>query len=253
VQEAAEAQVEAQHNRAVIVVAGLGWHPGVIGIVAGRIKEKTGKPTLVIALDDGGQAAMRADAGMAPEWEGLGPLDPRRRSGRGDHCRARGRAADQGRRPCHGLRADHRARQGRAAGRLARRTARPRCGQGACGAKPALDLSLSPGGLTPALVEALEGAGPYGVGWPGPRVAVGPVRLVKCDLVGNDHVRAIVAGADGRSFKAMAFRAAQTELGQTLLHGGKGRQFWLAGRARLDDWGSRPAAELHIEDAAFAD
>ncbi len=50
VQEQAEAQLAAQHNRAVIVLAGDGWHPGVIGIVAGRIKEKTGKPTLVIAL-----------------------------------------------------------------------------------------------------------------------------------------------------------------------------------------------------------
>ncbi|HEX7709959.1 MAG TPA: single-stranded-DNA-specific exonuclease RecJ, partial [Sphingomonadaceae bacterium] len=51
VQEAAEAQLAAQHNRAVPVLAGKGWHPGVIGIVAGRIKEKTGKPALVIALD----------------------------------------------------------------------------------------------------------------------------------------------------------------------------------------------------------
>jgi single-stranded-DNA-specific exonuclease len=56
VQEAAEAQLAGQHNRAVIVLSGHGWHPGVIGIVAGRIKEKTGKPTLVIALDDGGAA-----------------------------------------------------------------------------------------------------------------------------------------------------------------------------------------------------
>ena len=54
VQEAAEAQLAAQHNRAVIVLSGRGWHPGVIGIVAGRIKEKTGKPALVIALDEDG-------------------------------------------------------------------------------------------------------------------------------------------------------------------------------------------------------
>ena len=114
-------------------------------------------------------------------------------------------------------------------------------------------LSLAPGGLTPALVETLESAGPFGIGWPGPRVAVGPVRLVKCDLVGTDHLRMIAAGADGRSFKAIAFRAAQSEMGQVLLHGSRGRQFWLAGRAKIDDWGSRPAAELHVEDAAFAD
>jgi single-stranded-DNA-specific exonuclease len=91
------------------------------------------------------------------------------------------------------------------------------------------------------------------MGWPGPRIAVGPVRLVKADLVGRDHVRLIVRGDDGASFKAVAFRAAETDLGQALLHRAQGRKLWLAGRAKIDDWGSRPAAELHIEDAAWVD
>jgi len=249
VQEAAEAQVDAQHNRAVVVVAGQGWHPGVIGIVAGRIKEKTGKPTLVIALDDGETvdidgAGMGKGSGRSIPGVDLGAaIIAAREVGLlvkgGGHAMACGLTIAPER---VGALADWLDE------RLGRDVANARATQSL-----ALDLSLSPGGLTPSLVETLEGAGPYGVGWPGPRVAVGPVRLVKCDLVGNDHVRAIVAGADGRSFKAMAFRAAQTELGQTLLHGCKGRQLWLAGRARLDDWGSRPAAELHVEDAAFAD
>ncbi len=68
VQEAAEMQVDGQHNRAVNVLAGEGWHPGVIGIVAGRIKEKTGKPTLVIALDaddaGNGKGSGRSIAGV---------------------------------------------------------------------------------------------------------------------------------------------------------------------------------------------
>jgi len=249
VQEAAEAQVDAQHNRAVVVVAGQGWHPGVIGIVAGRIKEKTGKPTLVIALDDGETvdidgAGMGKGSGRSIPGVDLGAaIIAAREVGLlvkgGGHAMACGLTIAPER---VGALADWLDE------RLGRDVANARATQSL-----ALDLSLSPGGLTPSLVETLEGAGPYGVGWPGPRVAVGPVRLVKCDLVGNDHVRAIVAGADGRSFKAMAFRAAQTELGQTLLHGCKGRQLWLAGRARLDDWGSRPAAELHVEDAAFVD
>jgi single-stranded-DNA-specific exonuclease len=249
VQEAAEAQVDAQHNRAVVVVAGQGWHPGVIGIVAGRIKEKTGKPTLVIALDDGETvdidgAGMGKGSGRSIPGVDLGAaIIAAREVGLlvkgGGHAMACGLTIAPER---VGALADWLDE------RLGRDVANARATQSL-----ALDLSLSPGGLTPSLVETLEGAGPYGVGWPGPRVAVGPVRLIKCDLVGNDHVRAIVAGADGRSFKAMAFRAAQTELGQTLLHGCKGRQLWLAGRARLDDWGSRPAAELHVEDAAFAD
>ncbi|WP_333838875.1 single-stranded-DNA-specific exonuclease RecJ [Novosphingobium sp.] len=249
VQEAAEAQVDAQHNRAVVVVAGRGWHPGVIGIVAGRIKEKTGKPALVIALDDGevaevDGAGMGKGSGRSIPGVDLGAaIIAAREAGLlikgGGHAMACGLtiAPEQVEPLADWL--DE---------RLGRDVGAARAAQSL-----ALDLSLSPGGLTPALVEALDGAGPYGIGWPGPRVAIGPVRLVKCDLVGNDHVRAIVSGSDGRSFKAMAFRAAQTELGQTLLHGCKGRQLWLAGRARLDDWGSRPAAELHIEDAAFAD
>ena len=116
-----------------------------------------------------------------------------------------------------------------------------------------LDLALAPGGLTPSLVDALEAAGPFGVGWPGPRIAVGPVRLVKVDVVGTDHVRAIASGMDGKSFKMIAFRAADTELGQALLHGSRGRSLWLAGRAKIDDWGDRPQAELQLEDAAWAD
>jgi single-stranded-DNA-specific exonuclease len=116
-----------------------------------------------------------------------------------------------------------------------------------------LDIAVAPGGLVPDLIASLDEGGPYGVGWPGPRVAVGPVRLVKCDIVGVDHVRIIASGDDGRSFKGIAFRAADSEMGQALLHGSQGRKLWLAGRAKIDDWGNRPQAELHLEDAAWAD
>jgi single-stranded-DNA-specific exonuclease len=116
-----------------------------------------------------------------------------------------------------------------------------------------LDLALAPGGLTPGLVTTLESAGPFGMGWPGPRVAVGPLRLVKADVVGSDHVRLIVRGEDGARFKAIAFRAAESDMGQALLHGARDRRFWLAGRARIDDWGSQPQAELHVDDAAWCD
>ena len=243
VQEAAEAQVDAQHNRTVLVLAGSGWHPGVIGIVAGRIKERTGKPTLVIALD-ADEAGMGKGSGRSIAGVDLGAaIIAAREAGLlvagGGHAMACGLTIDP-------------AQLSRLADwldeRLARDVASARAAQSLM-----LDLSLAPGGLTPDLVEALEAAGPFGVGWPGPRVAVGPVRLVKCDLVGTDHVRMVAAGRDGRSFKAIAFRAAQTEFGQALLHGSRGRHLWLAGRARIDDWASRPAAELHVEDAAFAD
>ncbi|MDX1704003.1 MAG: single-stranded-DNA-specific exonuclease RecJ [Altererythrobacter ishigakiensis] len=242
VQEAAEAQLDAQHNRSVLLLSGSGWHPGVIGIVAGRIKEKTGKPSLVIALDEhegigkgSGRSISGVDLGaaiIAAREEGLLVAG-------GGHAMAAGLTVEQAK--LNAL-ADFLQR------RLERDVTRAMASQ-----SMQLDLSIAPGGLVPELVEILDQAGPYGVGWPGPRVAVGPVRIVKADIVGKDHLRVIAAGDDGRSFKAIAFRAAETEMAQTLLHRSQGRKFYFAGRAKIDDWGPRPQAELHLEDAAFAD
>lgn len=244
VQEAAEAQLAGQHNMAVQVLSGRGWHPGVIGIVAGRIKEKTGKPAVVIALDETQGKGQGKGSGRSISGVDLGAaIIAAREAGLlvagGGHAMAAGLTIDPARLADFAGFLDE---------RLARDVERARAG-----AAMLLDLALAPGGLTPDLVETLEAAGPYGVGWPAPRVAVGPVRIVKADIVGKDHVRIIASGNDGKSFKAIAFRAAETEMGQTLLHRSQGRRFHLAGRARIDDWGSRPAAELQLEDAAFAD
>jgi single-stranded-DNA-specific exonuclease len=243
VQEAAEAGLAANEDRAVVVLAGTGWHPGVIGIVAGRIKERTGKPTLVIALDadeEGrGKGSGRSIAGVDLGAAVIAAREAGLLVAGGGHAMACGLTIAPDRLEALHAFLDE---------RLVRDVARARAAQ-----TMLIDLSLAPGGLTPDLVTTLDAAGPFGVGWPGPRIAIGPVRLVKCDLVGTDHVRMVCAGNDGRSFKAIAFRAATTELGQALLHAAKGRRFWLAGRARIDDWASRPAAELHVEDAAFAD
>lgn len=240
VQAAAEAQLAGQHNMAVQVISGYGWHPGVIGIVAGRIKEKTGKPSVVIALDEvQGKGSGRSISGVDLGAAIIAAREAGLLVAGGGHAMAAGLTIDPARLADFAEFLDT---------RLARDVERARAGQALL-----LDLALAPGGLTPELVDTLEAAGPYGVGWPAPRVAVGPVRIVKADIVGKDHVRVIAAGMDGRSFKAIAFRAAETELAQTLLHRSAGRRFHLAGRVKLDDWGNRPTAELLLEDAAFAD
>jgi len=242
VQQAAEQQVDAQHNRAVLTLAGHGWHPGVIGIVAGRIKEKTGKPAVVIALEresGQGKGSGRSISGVDLGAAIIGAKDKGLLVAGGGHAMAAGLTVEE-------------ARLEEFASWLDAQLA-PTVARASAERVVALDLSLAPGGLTPELVESLDSAGPFGVGWPGPRVAVGPVRLVRAELVGSDHVRLIASGQDGASFKAIAFRAAETALGQALLHGAAGRRLWLAGRAKIDDWGSRPQAELHLEDAAWAD
>lgn len=240
VQEEAEALLTGQRDRAVHVLAGAGWHPGVIGIVAGRIKEKTGRPALVIALDPGsatGKGSGRSISGVDLGAAIIAAREAGLLIAGGGHAMAAGLT----------ISAD---KLGRFADFLEERLA-ARVADAQMGQTVALDLTVAPRGLNPHLAEQLEEAGPYGVGWPSPRVAVGSVSLIRADLVGQSHVRLIARGDDGHSFKAIGFRMAESELGQTLLHGSAQRRLWLAGRVKVDDWGSQPAAELHLDDAAF--
>ena len=241
VQEQAEAMLAGQHNRAVALLSGEGWHPGVIGIVAGRIKEKTGKPAIVIAVDENGvgKGSGRSIAGVDLGAAIISAREAGLLVAGGGHAMAAGLTIDADKIDALADWLD---------ARLATDVAN------ASGATALLiDAIVAPRGLNPIFVDAMEAAGPYGMGWPGPRVVTGPLRIIKCDIVGKDHVRAIVAGDDGQSFKAMAFRQGETVLGQTMLHADRGRRYWLAGRARVDDWGATPKAELHVDDIAFAD
>lgn len=241
VQEQAEALLDAQGNRAVAVIAGLGWHPGVIGIVAGRIKEKAGRPAIVIALDEVGvgKGSGRSISGVDLGAAVMAAKDSGLLVAGGGHAMAAGLtvAADKVDALADFL--DE---------RLASAVARARDDRALL-----IDAVLAPAGVNPEFVAAIEQGGPYGAGWPAPRIAAGPMRVVKADVVGNGHLRAIMAGADGRSIKTIAFRQAESDMGQAILGASYDRRLWVAGRAKIDDWGSRPAAELHLDDAAWAD
>ncbi|MDB5737596.1 MAG: recombinase RecJ [Sphingomonas bacterium] len=241
VRQEAEALIGAQGNRAIAIVSGRGWHPGVIGIVAGRLKERINRPAIVIALDEAGigKGSGRSISGVDLGAAILAAKDAGLIVAGGGHAMAAGLTVEASRIDALADFLDE---------RLAADVAK------SSGNRALLfDAVVGPGGVTPALVEALEAGGPYGAGWPGPRVAAGRVRVVKADVVGQNHVRAIVSGDDGRPIKAMAFGALETPLGAALLGAGPHRRLWLAGRARIDDWGARPAAELHLDDAAWAD
>ncbi|WP_066478654.1 MULTISPECIES: single-stranded-DNA-specific exonuclease RecJ [unclassified Sphingomonas] len=226
---------------AVAVVAAPGWHAGVIGIVAGRLKEKLGRPAIVIAIDEQGigKGSGRSVAGVDLGAAILAAKEAGLLIAGGGHAMAAGLtiAADQ----VDALTAFLDTRLGEAVARAG------------IGRALLVDAVLAPRAVNPVLVDALEQGGPYGMGWPAPRVAAGPVRVVKADVVGTGHVRAILSGDDGATLKAVAFRSADTLLGQALLAAPPHRRLWVAGRARRDDWGARPAAELHLDDAAWAE
>jgi single-stranded-DNA-specific exonuclease len=242
VQEAALALSHAAHSRAVAVVAGEGWHPGVIGIVAGRLKEKLAKPAIVIAIgpDGIGKGSGRSVPGVDLGAAILAAKDMGLLIAGGGHAMAAGLTVAAG---GVGALADFLDE------RLASDVARAGDGRSLM-----LDAVLAPGGVTAAMVDAMDAGGPYGMGWPAPRVAAGPLRVLRADVVGSGgHVRVILSGDDGRSFKGVAFRSADTQLGQALLGAPKDRRLWAAGRAKIDDWGDRRAAELHLDDIAWLD
>ncbi len=239
VQDEAQEAFTGQGNRAVALVSGIGWHPGVIGIVAGRLKEKSGKPSIVIAIDEDGigKGSGRSIAGVDLGAAILAAKDMGLLVAGGGHAMAAGLTIE-----AHKIDALADFLDERLAGDVTKASADKSL---------LLDAVVSTGGVTPALVDTLEAGGPYGMGWPAPRIAAGPMRIVKADIVGKDHVRCVMAGRDGRSLKAVAFRQGDTALGQTLLNAPHDRELWLAGRIKTDDWGGRNTAEMHIDDAAW--
>lgn len=241
VQAEAEELLAAQGNRAVALIAGAGWHPGVIGIVAGRIKEKAGRPAIVVAIDDAGtgKGSGRSISGVDLGAAVLAAKDSGLLVAGGGHAMAAGLTVTSDRLDALADFLDE---------RLAAAVARARDDRALL-----IDAVLAPAGVNPDFVAAIEAGGPYGAGWPSPLIAAGPMRVIKADVVGNGHLRAVMAGDDGRSIKTIAFRQAESELGQAILGAPRDRRLWVAGRAKIDDWGSRPAAELHLEDAAWAD
>jgi single-stranded-DNA-specific exonuclease len=238
--EQAEAQAAGQPNSPVITVMSGDWHQGVIGIVAGRIKERFGRPAIVIAETEGGlgKGSGRSISGVDLGAAVLAAKESGLLIAGGGHAMAAGLTL-----PAGGLEPFRSFINDRLAGDVEK----------ARGDRALLlDALLAPGGVAGALCDALDTAGPYGAGWPSPRVAAGPVRLMRTGIVGDGHVRGLGCGDDGKTFKWIAFRSAASELGQALLASPTDRRWWLAGTIKRDEWNGGNAAEMHLEDAAPA-
>ena len=238
--EQAEEQAAKLNGAPVLTVMSSGWHPGVIGIVAGRIKERFGRPAIVIAEgEDGvGKGSGRSISGVDLGAAILSAKESGLLVAGGGHAMAAGLTLAPG-----GLEPFRDFINERLAGDV--ETARE-------DRSLLLDALLAPGGVAGNLCDALDSAGPYGAGWPSPRVAAGPARLLRTSVVGEGHVRGLACGDDSKSFKWIAFRSAASELGQALLASPGDKRWWLAGTIKRDEWNGGNAAEMHVEDAALA-
>jgi single-stranded-DNA-specific exonuclease len=234
----AVAMATLQDNAPYLFASNDGWHAGVVGIVAGRLKDRFGKPSFVAAFEGGlGRGSARSVAGIdigaiVRAAKEAGVIE----SG-GGHAMAAGFSLSLAQRD--GFQAFLSHHFGDAGAAL--------------DAASTLDIDtlVSPSGVTEALVGELARAGPFGAGNPEPVVVIPDARVVFADVVGKDHVRLRLAGGDGVRLDAIAFRVADTPLGQGLL-ASRGRAIHAAGRLRAEDWNGRTRVQLHLEDAAAA-
>lgn len=239
VTDAARAQAAARGGDAPLVwAAGEGWHPGVVGIVAARLKEAFDRPAVVIGFDGAdGKGSGRSVAGV-------------------DLGAAVARLMREGLIERGG---GHRMAAGLSLSRAQLEPAMVRLGAllsvagtaRAPGGTLTIDGLISAGAATPELADRIAAAGPYGAGAPAPRVALAGARVATTRRLGGSHLALSLSDGLGARLEAVAFRAFEGPLGPWLA-AAQGAPVHVAGRFERDDWGGRPRAKLHVEDAAPA-
>ncbi|MEY8838269.1 single-stranded-DNA-specific exonuclease RecJ, partial [Cribrihabitans sp. XS_ASV171] len=239
VRAAAMAQAEARGMEGPLVwAAESGWHPGVVGIVASRLKEATNRPAIVIGFDgDEGKGSGRSVPGVD-----LGAAIQRLA---GEGLLVKG----GGHRMAAGLTV-MRDKLEPAMARLGELLAKQGAGRGGA-ADLRLDGLLMPGAATVELIEGLDKVGPYGAGAPGPRFALPDLQVRFAKRVGESHLKLSLSDGISAGIDAIAFGAFESDLGPRLQDHG-GARFHVAGRLEVNTWGGRQSVQLRLEDAAEA-
>jgi single-stranded-DNA-specific exonuclease len=232
----AEAQIEMGEGPPVLVVGAPTWHPGVVGLVAARLKEKFDRPAFALAVDGeravgSGRSILGVDLGRAVRGAvGAGLLEKG-----GGHAMAAGVTIATGRIEAF------RSHLADALGDAVRAARAER--------HLSIDALLTARAVDPALVATVHRAGPFGSGCPEPIFALPAHRVAFADVVGSSHVRVTLDSGDGARLKGIAFRAAESDVGRALL-GARGRAIHVAGCLALERWQGEERVELRIIDAA---
>ncbi|EAP83853.1 single-stranded-DNA-specific exonuclease RecJ [Sulfitobacter sp. EE-36] len=239
VRAAALDQAEARGFDAPLVWAsGAGWHPGVVGIVASRLKEASNRPSIVIGFEDGiGKGSGRSVSGID-----LGaPIQRLAAEGLlikgGGHKMAAGLTVAEDKLD---------AAMARLSELLAKQGAHL---AGAADLK--LDGMLMPATATVELAQQVEQAGPFGAGAPAPRYAFADMQIRFAKRVGESHLKISFGDGNNTKMDAIAFGAFDGPLGPALENHG-GARFHLAGRLDINTWRGRQSVQLRLEDAAPA-
>ncbi len=241
----AEAEAEAfaalglEEKGAVVVTAAEGWHPGIVGLIAARLKERFGRPAFAIALEPGGHGT---GSGRSIAGVDLGRA-VRQAVARGLLLKGGGHAMAAGVTVARGAMSEFRAFLEDALGDAVARARRADA--------LLIDGALTAAAANPELVATLMKAGPFGAGNPEPVLAFPGHTLAYAAPVGAGHIRARLRAPDGATLNAIAFRAADKPLGKALLEN-RGQTVHVAGCLAIDRWQGAERVQLRLVDAAPA-
>ncbi len=237
--EEAIEQVERSGMRDGLVYASAeNWHAGVIGIVAGRLKDRYNRPACVVARDGGvGKGSGRSISGVDLGAAVLAARQSELLVNGGGHPMAAGfTVATETEEAFREFLGEHIERQVGPRGVVRRLH---------------IDAAVQPAGATTELALDLARIAPFGAGNPEPRLVLPYARVAKADVVGENHVRCFLTGEGGGRLKAISFRSLGEPHGDALLKSA-GLPLHLAGHIRVDRWQGREEAQLIIEDVAEA-
>ena len=233
----AETMLETDPDLPMLLLAGEGWHKGVVGLVASRLTDRFQRPSCVIAWSDTG--------------DGTGSLRSIDGVDIGAAVRAAVTAGHLAKGGGHAMAAGLTVARGQVDGLTTFLATRLSVASSTARAALALDIdgALTPTAVTDELHDLIERAGPYGQGNPQPRFAFPAHRVKFAKVVGEAHVRCVLEAGDGSRLDAVAFRAAGQPVGDALLSAA-GLPLHVAGHLRRDTWNGREKRELVIEDVA---
>jgi single-stranded-DNA-specific exonuclease len=235
-----EAQLQAERldeGSPMILVSGQGWHPGVIGIVAGRLKERFHKPVAVLGVEGGiGKASARSVTGFDFGAAVIAARDMGLLLAGGGHAMAAGFSVEEDKIP--------------ALAEFLSTRVRAQVKDTVAQKRLFLDCMLGVSGATAELVEQMERLGPFGQANPNIRVVIQNVVNLKPDVVGQDHIRTLLVDRlSNARLSAISFRCVGTSLGEALLST-RGQVLDVAGQLRLQDWNGKQSLSFQIDDIA---
>ena len=236
VYEMAKQQVNAEMKESkIIVVYDEGWHEGVIGIIASRLKDKYKKPAIVLSVNDGiakgsGRSIKGIDLGnMIISANQNGILDKG-----GGHAMAAGMTLNKDKIPelinylntklVH--KNDHEDHQ-----------------------LSYLDMKLSASAINIEVFNEVESLGPYGSENPEPIFFIDNIKITSLKKIGSDHLKCLGRSENGKFTECLAFRSVSTSLGEQLYEN-EGKSVSLIGKIKVNEWGGRKIPQFHIEDIA---